>query len=442
MSKVAIIGASIAGLVAAVKLKRLGLDVTIFEKGQSIGGLFSNTETPFGTCELGMHVIYVTDEQHKLLSDIFGEDNFIEKSGVHTDIGGCFNHQLFPDSIYPDLRWHPSIKLVMEELFNPIPSKSAQNDTINCLSALKQRFGPTAANITSPIIEKLWKSPADTLSTDAIHCYFDLRRLIIADKPQADLIKSDPRLNNLVANPLQLQPAGEVFNGRKALFFKKNPSLSKEEATQNILNLGIELILDSNVKICNSDLYNGSELIFEHFNACIIATPLHSINQRLTEHLDNIELSIFYFKVDRTHCDHIEDYYIVCHDPELLSTRIVNYSAYNFEKLKHLDEVIAVEVVHPCNHKPDINIISNELKLVINGISIIDSYEFPYSLKVPTPSLTNADLLDRETSSIIENFKETPVFFAGMRTDKGVFFSHHTIGAAYDAALECASALS
>ena len=34
-----------------------------------------------------------------------------------------------------------------------------------------------------------------------------------------------------------------------------------------------------------------------------------------------------------------------------------------------------------------------------------------------------------------------PVFFTGMRTDTGIFFSHHTIGLAYDSALACISRL-
>ncbi|GAA3540145.1 NAD(P)-binding protein [Zobellella aerophila] len=439
MAKIAIIGASVAGLTAAVKLKQLGLDVTILEKKHSVGGLFSKIETPFGMCELGMHVLYVNDEQHELLSDIFGKANFIEQQGVYTDIGGCYNQDLFIDSIYPDLRGHSSLNVIMEDLFD---SERIIDNASNCLSALQQRFGQAGANIISPILEKLWKYPVEKLTPGAIHCYFDLRRLVVADKTTSDEIKKDPRLNNLVANPLQLQPMGEVFNGRKALFFSGVSTKNAEEIEKSISELGINLVLNSDIKLYDSSLYNGSELIADNFDACIIASPLNSLQRELADKLDNAELSIFYFRVDRSHCRPIDNYYIVCHDPHLLSTRIVNYSAYNFEKVDHLEDIVAVEVIHPLNHKPDVDIISNELKLVMSGIIIIDCYELPHTLKVPIPSLNNARLLDLEVSAMQKNFVDKPLFFVGMRTDKGVFFSHHTIGAAYDAALACASKLS
>lgn len=439
MANVAVVGASVAGLVAAVKLKRLGMDVTVFEKSNAIGGLFSKVETPFGWCELGMHVLYVTDEQHELLAEIFGKNSFLERNGVFTDIGGCFNQQIFVDSIYPDLRSNPLLQIIMEELYDQTVVKE---NAMDCLVALQKRFGNTAAKVVSPILEKLWKCSINELTPEAIHCYFDLRRLVVADKAAADAMKMDQRLNDVVANPLQLQPAGEVFHGRKALFFSSKSTVVPEMIANAISELGITLEFNSDIKLNNSNLYCGSELISNSFDACIIASPLNALQKDLAGKLTSVELSIFYFKVDKSLCAPLDNYYIVCHDSNLLSTRIVNYSAYNFEKIAHLDEIIAVEVIHLCNKKPDIDCIREELKLVIKGIEITAGYEFPHSLKIPTPSLTNAVLLDLEVSAMQRKFDDKPLFFVGMRTDKGMFFSHHTIGAAYDAALACASTLS
>jgi predicted NAD/FAD-dependent oxidoreductase len=50
-------------MVAAGKLRRHGYEVTVFEKGLTVGGLYSKAQTPFGTQELGMHVLYA-DHQH------------------------------------------------------------------------------------------------------------------------------------------------------------------------------------------------------------------------------------------------------------------------------------------------------------------------------------------------------------------------------------------
>ncbi|PPR36065.1 MAG: hypothetical protein CFH30_01274, partial [Alphaproteobacteria bacterium MarineAlpha8_Bin1] len=52
--RIAVIGASVGGLVAAAELKSQGYDVNIVEKGSTIGGLYSSINTPFGEQELGM----------------------------------------------------------------------------------------------------------------------------------------------------------------------------------------------------------------------------------------------------------------------------------------------------------------------------------------------------------------------------------------------------
>ena len=74
--KVAIIGASIGGLVAAAELKLKGFNVTLIERGKSVGGLYGNVDTPFGKQEMGMHVLYLTEPHHDHLCSIFGEDVF------------------------------------------------------------------------------------------------------------------------------------------------------------------------------------------------------------------------------------------------------------------------------------------------------------------------------------------------------------------------------
>jgi hypothetical protein len=66
-----------------------------------------------------------------------------------------------------------------------------------------------------------------------------------------------------------------------------------------------------------------------------------------------------------------------------------------------------------------------------------NTYRFPKSLSLPRPSVNNKNVLDEFQGKIRESFGDSPVYFTGMRTDQGVFFSHHTIGAAYESALDC-----
>lgn len=438
MKKVAIIGASIGGLVAAAKLKEAGLDVTILEKGTSVGGLFSKVKTPFGECELGMHVLYVSAEQHQLLTEMFGPDVFISKTGFETDVGSCFNHgTLYLDSIYPDVRSLAKRDLIYSQILNRIQSRST-----NAREELVQRFGEEATAAVAPILEKLWHKKLDELTSGSVHCYFDLRRIILADKPESDRLKSDPVFDAVLGNPIQTQPAGHVFGGRRALFFRNGVVGLSERVLSYLKEKGINISLGSDVQFLNDTLLFNDRSLSEDFDACIVASPLSALDKGMSNSLDNSELSIFYFTVDYLNTKRIPAYYVLCHSEDLVSSRIVNYGAYNFEHVPHLDQVFAVEVLHPVGHRPDEKIVGGELAKVMSGVEVVEGFTFPHSLKIACPTLKNSEILDKRVDALKQSFGRDSLYFVGMRTDKGIFFSHQTIGAAYEAALECSERFS
>lgn len=435
MKKVVIIGASVGGLVAAAKLKKAGVNVTILEKGNSVGGLFSKVSTPFGVYELGMHVLYVTEEQHALISEMFGSDVFIAKTGFETDIGGCFNNgTLYTNSIYPDVRALPSRDLI----YSQILKRGTACKTVSATDELQQRFGVEAAqNVVAPILQKLWGKETDELSSEAIHCFFDLRRIVLADKPESDKLKSNPVLDSVLGNPVQAQPAGDVFGGRKALFFKNGIHGFSERILNYLKEKEINIFLGSDVQLINNKLVSNSSPLIESYDACILASPLNALDKSLFKVLDCIELSIFYYKVERRPQNRTPVYYVLCHSEKLISSRIVDYSAYNFDHVTHLDQVLAVEVLHEVGKRPDEKIIGLELAQVLPNIEIIEGFTYPHSLRIASPTLNNSRILDEKINLLKQNFQNDSIYFVGMRTDKGVFFSHQTIGAAYEAALEC-----
>ena len=105
--------------------------------------------------------------------------------------------------------------------------------------------------------------------------------------------------------------------------------------------------------------------------------------------------------------------------------------------MTHLDQVLAVEVLHEVGKRPDEKIIGLELAQVLPNIEIIEGFTYPHSLRIASPTLNNSRILDEKINLLKQNFQNDSIYFVGMRTDKGVFFSHQTIGAAYEAALEC-----
>lgn len=415
-----VIGASVGGLVAAAQLRADGWDVTLLEKGRAVGGLFSAVDTPFGRCELGMHVLYVSAQQQALLARLFGAEAFIVKQGIEVDIGASFNRgRLNLDSIYPDVQGTPACEQALAAGSAPA-------------------FESLRRQVVAPILEKLWKRPAQDLAPGAQHCFFDLRRLIVADKASTDALKRDPALDALIGNPLQSAPAGAVFGGRRALFFRSDAHDLSDQAIARLRGQGIAVELGADVQLQGDTLVFQGRPLNERFEACIVASPLPALDVSLARGLDQIELSIQYFKIRPFK---LPAYYVLCHDGELASSRIVNYGAYNFENQPHLDEVLAVESLHEIDRPPGPERIAAELLQVLPGLEILDSHVLPRRLKIAGPTLANAARLDARVAGLRAGAGFRALHFVGMRTDRGVFFSHQTIGAAHAAALDCSQRL-
>lgn len=439
--KVAVIGASVGGLVAAAELKSKGFDVTLIEKGKAVAGMYGKVDTPFGKQELGMHVLYLTEQHYKYLCSIFGADVFQVWSGYKVDIGAAYNFgKNFFNSIYPDVRDLPEQKEILDqivhggnEIYNPG----------NALEAVNARFGRIAGEkVFAPILKKLWKMESSQLSAGAIHCFYDLRRVVVCDKQEADALKHDSWLDQVIANPDQTQPSGIVFNGRMAARFKNSCGDLSEKVMNWLQEQNIQVCFNSSVTIADNRLnFNGAP-VEDQFDACIVATPLAALIPDSQDSMDMLELSVYYFELAKDITDKFPAYYLLCHDANTVASRIVNYDAYGVEETEGRSVVISVEVAHEIGNSPLVQDIEIELQRILPFASIKASYKLPATLRVPVPSLKNAAFLDKYTELLTSGDSKKPIFFSGMRTDKGVFFSHHTIGLAYDSAVACTARLS
>ena len=439
--KVAVIGASLGGLVAAAELNRNGCHVTIIEKGNVVGGLFNKISTPFGVQELGMHVLYVNDIHYEHLVSIFGAETFNVMEGSSVDIGACYNFGTVNfNSLYPNVLGHPRENEILDQL---LISNGQNNNANNALEEVVRRFGEIGGReVVAPILKKLWKTEPELLSKNAVHCFFDLRRIIACHKDQADQLKQNPWLDSTIGNPIQDQPAGQIFGGRKALTVKTEHKDFSSRVNEWVSREGLTIKFSSKFELIAQCLAIDGVPAHQEFDGCIVAMSLQSITSDVSGELDQLDLSIYYFQLSDQLVDSFPAYYILCHATELKSSRIVNYDAYNQEHVPGEPSVLAVEVLHGIDEAPDEEVIAKEVMRILPTISIVGTHRLAKSVRVCTPSLKNGEVLDSVKSSIESHFADNPVFFTGMRTDTGVFFSHHTIGLAYDSALECCRRLS
>ena len=432
--KIAILGASLGGMVAAAELRKQGCEVTVFEKGHAVGGLYSTAETPFGRQELGMHVLYVDERHHAHLGNIFGEESFHAMRGPAVDIGASANFgRVYWGSHYPSLLDHPLREQVLREMVQAPPSGEPGADAH---TEAVRRFGETAAReVVLPILRKLWGLEPRELSRHALHCFFDLRRLVVAEKHEADRLKDDPALDGVVANPLQCHPKGLVFGGRMALVFRERDDLSERAVAWGARN-GVTLKFGSDVSAAQGRPTADGVPLSRDFDACLVSLPVTALAGPATIGADQVELSITYCQLEQPLGEEFPAYYVLAHDPAFKSSRIANYDGYRPRGEGAAHGVLAVESLHPPGQAPSLDAIASEVLRVQPSARIAAMFQLPRSLPVFAPSLANGRWLDAFEQSVADGFGK-PLFFTGMRTDTGIFFSHHTIGLAYDCALEC-----
>ena len=100
--------------------------------------------------------------------------------------------------------------------------------------------------------------------------------MVIAEKFQADELKSSPSLDRVIANPDQENPKGQVYGGRMGLLFKKGCKNISESFNQWAISSGVNIKYDVDVRISNcGDLFAGNMSLKDHYDACILALPIH-----------------------------------------------------------------------------------------------------------------------------------------------------------------------
>jgi hypothetical protein len=440
--RVVILGASLGALVAAAELRSRGLAVTVIEKSHSVGGLYNKVETPFGIQELGMHVVYADHRHFRHLCAVFGEEVFNVMEGPRVDIGGSANFGTVSfDSHYPNLLAHPRRREIIAEM--KVAARAEGGSAANAEVATVDRFGRTAAReIVLPILEKLWDSTARELTPHALHCFFDLRRLVVCPEEEANRLKDGPALDRIIANPVQTRPKGEVFGGRMGLSFRTGSDDLNERVIEWSKSAGVTLRLGATVELGEDGILIDGKSLSDGFDACLVSTPVHSLVPGDGGHTDRRELSVYYFQLEQATARRFPSYYVLAHDTAFRASRIVNYDGYNQKNADGIPSVIAVESVHPVSKAPAIDQISSELEIMFPWIGIADGYALARRVGVFAPTLANARVLDGIEDRVRRPFGDRPVFFTGMRTDTGIFFSHHTIGLAYECALACSRRLS
>ena len=283
---------------------------------------------------------------------------------------------------------------------------------------------------------------AKNLTPESIHCYFDLRRLVACSRDRAMELKREPQIDAVLANPDQFKPSGKVFSGRVGVCFDPKSGLLPERINDWAERRQITIKYNADISLQDGQLTAAGSVLSEDYDASIVAMPLSAICDIESDRLDVRQLSIYYLQLNESIANDCPAYYILNHDESFHISRLVNYDAYSASNQKNGRGVIAAEVLHRVAEAPSLEDIELEVRKIFPMSDVHQSFEVRHKLSILSPSIRNKGHLDQLQQRIESNYRGKPVFFTGMRTDAGIFFSHQTIGAAYQAALDCKKRLS
>lgn len=198
MTQATVVGGGVAGLLSAILLRRLGVEVTLVDKDLACGGLLNSTVAANSVSfDYGTH--YLTDtgvaEIDELLHGWLRPEQWRSFQLIRT--GNYFRGAMYGLSPFIDARQlgEADFKAGFAELLATRPFDAAQCSNLRDL--LERHSGPTFTRlIHAPI---LWKQLGAKLEDLHPLTPFVLKRLVCAGAEESRRLKQDPFLDGKIA---------------------------------------------------------------------------------------------------------------------------------------------------------------------------------------------------------------------------------------------------
>jgi protoporphyrinogen oxidase len=200
-SSTLVVGGGIAGIVAALRARRRGDDVTLIEKEPVLGGLLTSVRPGDGkNCfDHGTHVPAPTGN---------AELDEVLFASVRNDAWTTFpvlkaatywNGRLGAESPCLDLRTlgPTAYAAVLREMLSPARVTSGVPENLGC--QLAEAYGPAMVRcVFEPVLRRFFNEGVDALAVDA-HLLFGLSRFVCAEAAQVRELKRNPGLDRKLA---------------------------------------------------------------------------------------------------------------------------------------------------------------------------------------------------------------------------------------------------
>lgn len=399
MSKnIVIVGGGMSGLVTArILAEDPNNSVTIIEKSNEFGGLYTSTKSESGYIfDHGSHTVLDTGvpELDAILFEDFADDEWeiISESLKETLY---YRGEHTSNSVCPDIRKLPTdqyAKAVAE--FMNLPECTETSDNLE--AKLYTTYGKTITEeIFRPIIEKFYSGDFKDLDPDMYKDFLPLGRIIAFDEETTERLKSIPYYDARIAWT-------DFKNGNSTIkkYFSKRGGVGvwPELIEKKVREMGVTLLSEEN--IIDLDITNGhvngvtlesgktiacDELIwtvpaFALLQAAKIDIPPMSKPQMLFS-------SIYNFVFDKAFLK--DDHWIFNYDKDMRSFRVTLYPNLSAGEPKPAPHHVTVESLNP-QPLADPSVLFDTLQQELVTMGIVDPNaqvieKFCYNAQGPRP---------------------------------------------------------
>lgn len=266
--KYVIVGAGIAGLLAALKLIDKGVNgenILIIDKEKEIGGLLRSWKSEAnGSFDIGTHILAETgnEEVDRLLAPFYSGEKWQKLEGSTKDLPGCFYNNVFHD----ENQFIP---------FSSIDSALIEKYTQGILDKLDTKLNSTSTNMSAydfyskkycddyiedviePIYRKTFGKESRQLSAFVCNL-LPLNRVISNNSKINEKLQQDDKLRSVFGFPLQKE-VPEQFVSKTASYYPKERGVGifVEAINEYLLQKKISIETEANIQtleIKNSEI--------------------------------------------------------------------------------------------------------------------------------------------------------------------------------------------
>lgn len=358
-----VVGGGISGMMASLLLARKGVQVTLLEGCDQLGGLLQSFNYgPSGYFDYGVHIPSDTglEELDDILFGLLPKEDWSIFVRQKRDLVGVHSHgKLHLESPYLDARALPVAKYkeCLADFFRHLGKPSEKNSN-SAFDEAEARFGSVIANeLVAPALEQVFKFPAKQLSTLASAIIPTNRIVLFGPESAANLTQSEI-LREKIGFVDQRNLPGEWCSPLRSYYPKKFGMFRIiEKLRAHLIGEGVQILVNAHIKDFRIESGRIAEISYSHGDQVqqsridhlfwsaglfALAKTLGIVSKAPSD--PPLRTVTANFLLSRP-LDAGDVYYFYCYEPGFATFRVTNYANYCREAVRDGAYPVTMELI-------------------------------------------------------------------------------------------------